>query len=146
MTTQIIVVIAIIALTAASVGAVVGVAYAETKGIDVGATVANAGVVTDTVQQVYTMIKPLLPSSATATIDTILNLADVGVNLAEKLYKTAKVGKDERKDCANEFVITALESAGIEITEEMKTVIDGAITGACECLPKTHDGDGNIIL
>ena len=32
-----------------------------------------------------------------------------------------------------------------EITPEIEKVIEGAITGAVEMLPKTHDADGNVI-
>ena len=34
---------------------------------------------------------------------------------------------------------------GVTITTELETVIKGAITGAVESLPKTHDENGNVV-
>ena len=34
---------------------------------------------------------------------------------------------------------------GVTITPELETVIKGAITGAVESLPKTHDENGNVV-
>ena len=78
-------------------------------------------------------------------IGLILDLADRGAKAAEQLYKTATIGKDDRYIEATKFVTDALTTAGVTITPELETVIKGAITGAVESLPKTHDEDGNVI-
>lgn len=136
----------IIACAAAVVGAGYGVGYATKKGVNVGQAINTADTLTDTLTTAFAALKPLLPASAAlSTVETILNLADVGVNAAEKLYKTATIEKDSRKAEATEFVTNALTAAGVEITPEIQQVIDGAITGAVAMLPKTHDDTGAII-
>ena len=133
----------IIVCSAAIVGAGFGIKYAQSKNVNVSNIIKNAGTVSDTANEVFDKIKVLLPQTPALTIiETVLDLA---VNAAEKLYKTATIGKDDRYQSATEFVTDALKTAGVEITPEIEKVIEGAITGAVEMLPKTHDADGNVI-
>lgn len=136
----------IIVCSAAIVGAGFGIKYAQSKNVNVSNIIESAGTVSDTANEVFDKIKGLLPQTPALTIiETVLDLAEVGVNAAEKLYKTATIGKDDRYQSATEFVTDALKTAGVEITPEIEKVIEGAITGAVEMLPKTHDADGNVI-
>lgn len=136
----------IIVCSAAIVGAGFGIKYAQSKNVNVSNIIESAGTVSDTANEVFDKIKVLLPQTPALTIiETVLDLAEVGVNAAEKLYKTATIGKDDRYQSATEFVTDALKTAGVEITPEIEKVIEGAITGAVEMLPKTHDSDGNVI-
>lgn len=138
--------IIVIACTAAIVGAAYGISYAKKKGVDVGTGIKTADTLTDAIGTAFETIKPLLPTHpAIGIIDSIIGLAEVGVNAAEKLYKTATIDKDQRKAEATEFVVAALKAAGIEVTDEIQQVIDGAITGAVALLPKTHDENGAIL-
>lgn len=138
--------IVIVACAGAVVGAAYGINYAKKKGVDVGTGIQTADTLTDAIGTAFDTIKPLLPTHpAINIIGSILDLADVGVNAAEKLYKTATIDADQRKAEATAFVVSALKAAGIEVTDEIQQVIDGAITGAVALLPKTHDDTGAII-
>ncbi len=138
--------IVILVCVAAIVGAAYAVTAAKKKGVDVGTGIDIADTLTDVIGNAFATLKPLLPASPyLSIIDSILGLADVGVNAAESLYKTATIEKDQRKDEATKFILAALSAAGVEVTDDIQQVIDGAITGAVALLPKTHDETGAII-
>lgn len=128
------------------VGAGYLVVYAKSRGFNLGGAVKAADTITGAVNSAFDALKPFLPAHPAVTIiETILGLAETGVNSAERLYKTATIDADHRQAEATDFVLNALAAAGIEVTPEVKKVIDGAIVGAVELLPKTHDESGNII-
>lgn len=128
------------------VGAGYLVVYAKSKGFNLGGAVKAADTISDAVNSAFDALKPFLPQHpAVQVIDFILGLAETGVNAAERLYKTATIEADQRQTEATKFVKDALAAAGVEITPEIEKVIDGAIVGAVELLPKTHDENGNII-
>ena len=128
------------------VGAGYLIVYAKSKGFNLGGAVKAADAITGAVNSAFDTIKPFLPAHPAVTIiETILGLAETGVNSAERLYKTATIDADHRQAEATDFVLNALAAAGVEVTPEIKKVIDGAIVGAVELLPKTHDENGNII-
>lgn len=128
------------------IGAGYLIVYAKSKGVNLGGAVKAVDAITGAVNSAFDTIKPFLPAHpAVAIIETILGLAETGVNSAERLYKTATIDADQRQAEATDFVLTALAAAGVEVTPEIKKVIDGAIVGAVELLPKTHDESGNII-
>lgn len=139
-------VIVIVACACLIVGAGFGVKYAHDKGVNAGAVVNTVTNATEIANDIYDKLSGVLPASPAMTvIGLILDLADRGAKAAEQLYKTATIGKDDRYTEATKFVTDALTTAGVTITPELETVIKGAITGAVESLPKTHDEDGNII-
>lgn len=122
------------------------VVYAKGKGFNLGGAVKTADAITGAVTGAFDTIRPFLPAHpAVSIIEAILDLADTGVNAAERLYKTATIDKSLRQAEATDFVLNALAAAGVEVTPEIKKVIDGAIVGAVELLPKTHDDSGNIM-
>lgn len=128
------------------VGAGYLVVYAKSKGFNLGSTIKAADTITGAVNSAFDTIKPFLPAHpAVSIIETILGLAETGVNSAERLYKTATIDANQRHAEATDFVLNALAAAGVEVTPEIQKVIEGAITGAVELLPKTHDENGNII-
>ncbi|WP_195985397.1 hypothetical protein [Clostridium sp. D33t1_170424_F3] len=128
------------------IGAGYLVVYAKNKGFNLGGAVKAADAITGAVNSAFDTIKPFLPAHpAVSIIEAILGLAETGVNSAERLYKTATIDAEQRQAEATDFVLNALTAAGVEVTPEIKKVIDGAIVGAVELLPKTHDENGNII-
>lgn len=146
MTTVQIAVLIIASCACLIVGAGFGIHYAQGKGVNAGGVINAAASTTKLANEIYDKIASFVPASPTMTvIGLILDLADRGTKAAEQLYKTATIGKDERYTEATKFVTEALTAAGITITPELETVIKGAITGAVESLPKTHDEDGNIV-
>ena len=76
-------------------------------------------------------LKAIFPQNAAISIiDKIIDYAKIGVQKAEQLYYINEITGDQRKQEALKFVYEALEIAGIEVTPEVKAVVDGCIEAA----------------
>lgn len=76
-------------------------------------------------------LKAIFPQNAVINIvDKIIDYAEIGVAKAEQLYKINEITGDDRKPEAIKFVYESLELAGIEVTEQVKAVVDGCIEAA----------------
>lgn len=116
------------------------------RGYNVGAAIKMAGTVAGTVDTAWDALSPLLPRhTAVTVIDGLIELAKHAVAGAEQLYKTHQIKGDARKATAKEFIVDMLSAAGVEITPEVLTALEGAVEGAVALLPKTHDNEGNIL-
>ena len=109
------------------------------RGIDVSGLLDKASTTVSALDAVTDAVKALSPSMpGLALIDRILEYSGKAVASAEQLYKTSIIPETLRKEEATNLVYKFLEAAGVEITEELRTVIDGAIEAAVFGLPKTH--------
>ena len=72
-------------------------------------------------------------------LDKVLGYAMEAVLAAEQMYKASQIPGEERKQTAAELVYKFLEAAGVEVNEDMKRIVDGAIEAAVYGLPKTHE-------
>lgn len=112
------------------------------RGIDVSGLLEKAGLTVKALDTVADTVKTLLPKApGLNVVDKILEYANRAVDGAEQMYKASQIPKEKRKEAAEDIVYRALEAAGIEITDDLKTVIAGAIEAAVFGLPKTHDAD-----
>ena len=68
----------------------------------------------------------------------VLGWAQKGVDTAEQMYKAQLLQGEDRKEAAIEIVYACLETAGIELTDANKTIVNGAIEAAVKALEKTH--------
>ena len=76
-------------------------------------------------------LKAIFPQNAIISIvDKIIDYAEIGVAKAEQLYKINEITGDDRKPEAIKFVYESLELAGIEVTEQVKAIVDGCIEAA----------------
>lgn len=76
-------------------------------------------------------LKAIFPQSAVINIvDKIIDYAQIGVEKAEQLYKINEITGDERKLEAENFVYQSLELAGIEVTDQVRAIVDGCIEAA----------------
>jgi hypothetical protein len=97
---------------------------------DAGLTIANT--VTDT-------LKAAMPNNkAISVIDKVVDYAHTGVQAAEQMAKSGQITAAQRKEQANQYITTALNYAGIEVTPEIQTAIDGAVECAVAALPKSN--------
>lgn len=97
---------------------------------DTGLSVANT--VTDA-------LKVAMPGNkVVSVIDKVVDYAQTGVKAAEQLAKSGQITADQRKSQANQYITTALNYAGIEVTPEIQTAIDGAVECAVAALPKSN--------
>lgn len=109
------------------------------RDIDVSDLLDKASMSVSALDTVTDTIKALFPAApGLELIDKILDYAAKAVASAEQLYKTSIIPETLRKTEATNLVYNFLEAAGVEVTEELRPVIDGAIEAAVFALPKTH--------
>lgn len=76
-------------------------------------------------------LKAIFPQNAAISIiDKIIDYTKIGVEKAEQLYKINEITGDDRKPEAIKFVYESLELAGIELTDQVKAIVDGCIEAA----------------
>ena len=103
---------------------------------DNGLTIANT---------IVDALKTAMPENKViSVIDKITDYAQTGVKAAEQLAKSGQISAEARKAEAQKYIITALNMAGIEITPEIQTAIDGAVECAVTALPKSNITSGDI--
>lgn len=71
------------------------------------------------------------PSDAGGLMLMILDISKTAAASAEQLWINGSIGKDERKQAAIDYVCAALTAMGIELTDAIRKLIDGAIEAAC---------------
>lgn len=109
------------------------------RGVDVSGIVDKANITLTALDTVADMIGKLFPNAPMGIVDKVLSYAQEAVRSAEQMYKAGTVKEENRKQAATDLIYSFLTAAGIEITEELKPVIDGAIEAAVWVLPKTHE-------
>lgn len=118
------------------------------RGVDVSGTIEKADLAISALDSLTDTIKALFPNTpGLDMVDKILLYAQKAVDSAEQLYKTSQIPEEQRKAEATQLVYICLQAAGVDVTEDMKKIIDGAIEAAVYALPKTHSADdGNQIM
>lgn len=112
------------------------------RGVDVSGTIEKADLAISTLDSITDTIKALFPNTpGLDMVDKILVYAQKAVDSAEQLYKTSQIPEEQRKAEATQLVYICLQAAGVDVTEDMKKIIDGAIEAAVYALPKTHSAD-----
>lgn len=76
-----------------------------------------------------------LPSEDLKKVITVLEAACAAAEAAEELWLAGKLPKEERNEYAQLVVADVLREAGIEVTEQIQTIIDGGIEMMCILLP-----------
>lgn len=136
--------IAIIAIIVVAVAAVFGISYIAIpllirKGVNVEAGIDGTGKVLNAADYVVDTARGFFPGvPALAIVDEIIAWAKNGVEAAEQLYKTSNIESEQRKEKATEIVYQYIEAAGVEMTDDMRKIIDGSIEAAVFALPKTN--------
>ena len=76
------------------------------------------------------------PKNATlTTVVTVIKAAIDATGCAEQLWLQGELDKGARPEYARQFVTVILSSAGIEVTDAINTIIQGAIAMTCYLLP-----------
>lgn len=142
MQSYMIVIIVIAAVVVVFGGLAFAIPYLVKKGINVSGVLAGTGVVLDTADNVVDTLQTFFPEiPAFALIDKVIGWAQKAAEAAEQLYKTSQIEAGKRKEEATRLVYEFIAAAGVEIDEDMKTIIDGAIEAAVFALPKTHTAE-----
>ena len=136
-----IVIVVIAAVVVVFGGLAFAIPYLVKKGINISGVLTGTGVVLDTADNVVDTLQTFFPEiPAFALIDKVIGWAQKAAEAAEQLYKTSQIAAGKRKEEATRLVYEFIAAAGIELDEDMKTIVDGAIEAAVFALPKTHDG------
>lgn len=116
------------------------VPYLIRKGVDVSGLLGKTDLTVDALYTITETLQTLFPKSAALNIvDRVLTYADKAVENAEQLYLTSQIPAGQRKEEATKLVYQFLANSGVEVTEELKPIVDGAIEAAVYVLPKTHE-------
>ena len=109
------------------------------RGVDVSGTIKKADMAISALDTLTDTVKALFPDTpGIDLIDKILVYAQKAVDSAEQLYKSSQIPESQRKAEATKLVYICLQEAGVDVTEDMKKIIDGAIEAAVFALPKSH--------
>lgn len=108
------------------------------RGVDVSGIVDKANITLTALDTMADMIGKLFPNAPMGIVDKVLNYAMEAVLAAEQMYKASQIPGEERKQTAAELVYKFLEAAGVEVDEDIKRIVDGAIEASVYGLPKTH--------
>lgn len=135
-----VIVFAVVAVVAiVFVGLIVLIPYLVKKGINVSGVLTGTTTVLDTADHVVDTLQEFFPEVPVITvIDKVIGWAQKATEAAEQLYKTSKIEEGQRKEEATKLVYQLIEAAGIEIDDDLKKIVDGAIEAAVFALPKTH--------
>lgn len=93
-------------------------------------------------QTLASAIKPFLPGYADSVIDLVLKYTQEGVERAEETYKaslaTGENANDLRAEEASNWIQDALKAQKIQITPEIKKLVDAVTPIFVRALPPTH--------
>ena len=140
-TAMIVVIVAAIAIVAICYTCV----YLSKHGVNVqkGLETTDSGL--SIANTIVDALKTAMPDNKVVNvIDKITDYAQTGVKAAEQLAKSGQISAEARKAEAQKYITTALNMAGIEITPEIQTAIDGAVECAVTALPKSNITSGDI--
>ena len=87
---------------------------------------------------VLQVVGGILPSnSAVSIMMTVISTSIDAAGYAETLWINGEINKDARPQYAQEYITTILTRAGIEVTENINSIISGVIALTCYLMP--HD-------
>ena len=126
--TQILILVAALALAVAGIGAIV--AALTRRGVDVGASLTIAQTMLTNVTDVAKKLQPFVPEDKFSLVDRIVATATIAVGNAEQLANTSKLAENERKPAAMQYIKDTLALAGVQWTDDIARLADGAIEAA----------------
>ncbi len=126
----------VIAIIIAVVAAVFGGIYivlpaAIKKGVNVSGSLDMAQKVTSTASMIADGLDKVLPDSkALDVVQKIIEYSVEAVDAAEQMWKASQIEANERKEAAVKLTYDMLALANIDVTDQVKRVVDGAIEAA----------------
>jgi len=117
-----------------------GFAFLYKKGVDVSGALHVAEDSVDAADKIVDALISVVPeNSYLKIIDRVIGWAREAVQRSEQLYKISAIEEGQRKTEAEKYIYEILELSKIEITPELKKVVDGSIEAAVFILPKTSE-------
>lgn len=110
------------------------------KGIDVSGVLSTTSGALDTAELVVDGLQGLFPEvGAFTVVDKIIKYAKEATEAAEQLYKTSQIEAAQRKQAATDIVYDCLRIADIDVTDDVRKIVNGCIEAAVYALPKTNE-------
>jgi hypothetical protein len=134
----------IICIIVAAVGVIFGICgiifpALTKKGVDTGAILGKVDSGLDIAGKTVDAIKNIAPDTPyISTAEAIIEFSDQGVKKAEQLYQSNQISADARKTEAIQLTKDLLTAAGVTITPQIETIINGCVEAATFALPQTH--------
>ncbi|WOC32790.1 MULTISPECIES: phage holin, LLH family [Caproicibacterium] len=98
-----------------------------------------AGTAAEAADKLTDALKEVLPDNkGVLLLDKIVDYAKIGVQAAEQLAKSGQIDAKARKETATNYLLAVLKAAGVEVTPEIQTAIDGAVECAVAALPASN--------
>lgn len=139
MDNSVILLVVLAAVLAVFGGLAVAIPYLVKRGINISGVLTGTGTALDTADTVVDTLQTFFPEiPAFAIIDKVIGWAQKATEAAEQLYKTSKIEEGQRKEEATRLVYEFIAAAGIELDDDLKKIVDGAIEAAVFALPATH--------
>ncbi len=134
----------IVCIIIAAVGGIFGVCgivfpKLTKKGVDTNAILGKVDSGLEVAGKAVDAIKAIAPDTPyISTAEAIIEFADQGVKQAEQLYISNQISADARKTEAVQLTKDLLTAAGVTITPQIETIINGCVEAATFTLPQTH--------
>lgn len=113
--------------------------YCSKNREDVQKSMERANTITDTAGKMTDVLVKALPGNQfVLLIDKIIAYAKIGVQAAEQMAKSGQISADARRETARNYLLSVLKTAGITVTPEIETAINGAVECAVASLPKSN--------
>lgn len=105
--------------------------YSYVAGKNLRKYVELASTALNTASDALTVWNGAFPSDAAGMALAFFEIAKVAAANAEQLFLNGSIGQDERKQAAKDYAYAALEVIGVELTDSIRRIVDGAIEAAC---------------
>lgn len=125
-------------------GAIIAILYVYKcfTGVDILKNIALLRPVINAIAAAVAAVYKVLPHKESEDIVMKVAKAAVkGAEMAEAAWKAGKLQKDERNAYAKTWIADTLFEAGIEVTDQVKAVINGAIEATCMILPHNQNNE-----
>ena len=139
MTPIVTIIIALTAVVGVFGGMTIAIPYLVKKGINISGILNGTSTALQAADYVTDTLEGFFPDvAAFALLDKVIGWAQKAAEAAEQLYKTSVIEAEQRKAEATKLVYEFIEAAGVEIDDNIKKIVDGAIEAAVFTLPETH--------
>ena len=98
------------------------------KGVDTGEILQKVDAGLQEVKKYTDAAKAIVPGNKFLNILSIIeHYAEIGVGQAQQLNISSQLPADQRKKSAEDYVYSVLQKLGIEVDDNVKTIVSGAI-------------------
>ncbi|KAA8668668.1 hypothetical protein [Clostridium sp. HV4-5-A1G] len=102
--------------------------YLKKKGIDTGEILQKVEIGLQEIKKYTDAAKAIVPGNKFLNILSIIEkYAEIGVGQAEQLNISSQLPADQRKKSAEDYVYSVLQKLGIEVDDNVKTIVSGVI-------------------